>query len=139
MKVQNRTNSGTKMEFAEEMEAEYNNLFFGGGIKRSKNTGTELVSSEKFARTTVEAKGGHQEIATIVSDMYSPTFKDDFKDWLQSIPAYPKAIKFKLGSIVDLVNFRANDLFHGEDIDWGCESHRAELKEGINGVSTPTW
>ena len=59
----------------------------------------------------IMAKGGSQDIASILSDVYAPTFKTEFKEWLQSIPQYPKAFKFQMSSISDLVNFRANDLF----------------------------
>lgn len=106
------------------MQEEYHNLFFGGGDKSSTEGHAEKGKQKKVARTTIEAKGGSHEIATILSDMYSPTFKPDFKKWLETVPDYPKAFLFKMGSIVDLFNFRAHDLFPEEDINWGCEGQK---------------
>ena len=139
MKLQQKSVAGSKIAFGEEMEAEYTSVFFGGGTKRSSGMSTETGTSSQFASTTIVAKGGHQDVATILSNMYSPTFESDFKDWLQSIPTYPKAIAFKVGSIVDLLNFRVNDLFIGEDIDWGCESHSGELIEETMEGGSKKW
>lgn len=50
------------------------------------------------------------------------------QEWLESIPTYPKAFKFLMGSITDLLDFRANDLFPEEEVKWGCELHKASLK-----------
>lgn len=32
-----------------------------------------------------------------------------------------------MGSITDLLNFRANDLFPDEEVDWGCEGNTESL------------
>lgn len=68
----------------------------------------------KTTSTVVEAKGGSQDIASILSDAYAPTFKTEFKEWLRSIPQYPKAFKFQMNSVTELVNFLTNDLFPDE-------------------------
>ncbi|XP_078348817.1 uncharacterized protein LOC144633816 isoform X1 [Oculina patagonica] len=126
----------SKSEFAQKMEAEYRGLFASFGAKQSSEGGSESREENKFTSTTVKAQGGSQEIATILSDVYSPTFKGAFKQWLESIPAYPKAYKFLLGTITDLVNFRANDLFLGEPVDWGCEGHSSDLVQETTGDVT---
>ena len=123
------TQTASKAEFAAKMEAEYRGLFASAGAKSSTEGGVESKEENKFTSTSVIAQGGSQEIATILSDVYSPTFKGSFKEWLQSIPAYPKAFRFLLGTIADLVNFRANDLFLGETVDWGCEGKSKEIEE----------
>lgn len=123
----------SKSEFAETMEAEYRGLFASAGAKSSTKGGSSSKAESKFTSTSVMAQGGSQEIATILADVYSPTFKGDFKEWLQSIPAYPKAFRFLLGTITDLVNFRANDLFPGEAVDWGCEGHTKDIVEETTG------
>lgn len=123
------TQTSSKAQFAAEMEAEYRGLFASAGAKSSTEGGAESRELNKFTSTSVIAQGGSQEIATILSDVYSPNFKQSFKEWLQSIPAYPKAFRFLLGTIADLVNFRANDLFAGETVDWGCEGHGKDLQE----------
>ena len=108
--------AGTRTAFSEKMEFEYKSLFASAGAKYSKQGGMSYRQQTKTTSTEVEAKGGSQDIASILSDMYSPTFKTEFKEWLQSIPRYPKAYKFLMGSITDLVNFRANDLFPDEKV-----------------------
>ena len=107
----------SKYAFAEKMEMEFRFLFASAGAKSSTEGGQEAKAQNKFTSTSVMAQGGSQEIATILSDVYSPTFKSSLTKWLQSIPKYPKAFRFLLGSIADLVNFRANDLFSRDDVD----------------------
>ena len=105
-----------KTEFAVEMEMEYKTLFSSVGAKYSQKNGYQQREQVKTSSTSIMAQGGSQEIASILSDAYSPTFKTEFKEWLQSIPRYPKAFKFLMGSIVDLVNFRSHDLFPEEKV-----------------------
>lgn len=126
----------SKSSFAEKMEVEYRGLFASAGAKSSTEGGSESGEENKFTSTSVRAQGGSQEIATVLSDVYSPTFKGDFKAWLKSIPTYPKAYRFLLGTIADLVNFRANDLFAGEPVDWGCEGNSNDLVEETTGGVT---
>ena len=119
----------SKEEFAEEMEAEFRALFSSASAKLNTKGGNSKNEEEKFTSTSVFSQGGSHEIAAVLSDVYSPTFKGDFKEWLKSIPAYPKAYNFFLGTIADLVNFRAHDLFLEEKVDWGCEGHSKSLIE----------
>ena len=98
------------------MEVEYKSLFSSVGATYSKQDGYQQREHVKTSSTSIMAQGGSQEIASILSDAYSPTFKTEFKEWLQSIPRYPKAFKFLMGSIVDLVNFRSHDLFPDEKV-----------------------
>ena len=119
----------SKVEFAEEMEAEFRALFSSASAKLNTEGGESQKEEQKFTSTSVFAQGGSHEIAAVLSDVYSPTFKGDFKEWLKSIPAYPKAYNFFLGTIADLVNFRAHDLFLEEKVDWGCEGHSQSLIE----------
>ena len=79
---------------------------------------------------------GSQHIASILSDVYSPTFKTEFKVWLKTIPGYPKAFRFQIGSITDLLDFRANDLFQDDSVDWGCEGNAAHLQTEEKGGKT---
>ena len=95
---------------------EYKSLFASVGAKYSKDQGYQQREQTKTTSTSIKALGGSHEIASILSDAYSPTFKAEFKEWLQSIPKYPKAFQFLMGSISDLVNFRANDLFPDEKV-----------------------
>ena len=110
-----------KTAFSVQMEAEYKSLFASVGAYSSTEGGSSDRKQNKTTSTSMTVHGGSQNIASILSDMYSTTFKDEFKNWLKSIPKFPKAFRFLMGSITDLVNFRADDLFPNEHIDWGCD------------------
>ena len=118
----------SKEEFATEMEMEYKTLFASVGAKASAAGGTYQRNQSKTTSTTISAFGGSHEIATILSDAYAPTFKNDFKDWLVSIPKYPKPFLFKVGPVTNLLNFRASDLFPNENVNWGCEGNAANMQ-----------
>jgi len=122
----------SKKEFAVEMEMEYKTLFSSVGAKASTSGGDYSRNQSKTTSTTVIALGGSHEVASILSDAYSPTFKSAFKEWLVSIPQYPKPFLFQVGSITNLLNFRMRDLFPDEKVNWGCEGHVASLKTETN-------
>ena len=115
-KTMDAKQAGTKTQFSQKMEFEYKSIFASVGAKHESEGGTSVKQETKTTSTAVEAKGGSQDIASILSDVYAPTFKTEFKEWLQSIPQYPKAFKFQMSSISDLVNFRANDLFPDDKV-----------------------
>ena len=110
-KTMDAAQAGTKSQFSQQMEFECKSIFASVGAKYKEEGETTVKQETKTTSTAVMAKGGSQDIASILSDVYAPTFKTEFKEWLQSIPQYPKAFKFQMSSISDLVNFRANDLF----------------------------
>ncbi|EDO49894.1 predicted protein [Nematostella vectensis] len=117
----------TKEQASEVVEAEYKGLFASAGAKYESKSGQESKSENKFSSSSVVVQGGSQEIAAILSDEYSPTFKEEFKSWLNSIQQYPKAFKFHMAPITDLVNFRAGDLFPEEDTV-GCDVNGNSLE-----------
>ena len=110
------------------MEMEFKTLFASVGASSSYKTGESSGKQTKTMSTSIVAHGGSQHIASILSDVYSPTFKTEFKEWLKTIPDYPKAFRFQIGSITELLNFRADDLFQDETVNWGCEGNAAHLK-----------
>ena len=117
----------SKSDFSRTMEIEYKSFFAGFSHKESYKEGTSAKSQARTSSTSLSVQGGSQDIAAIMSDAYSPTIKNELKEWLDSIPTYPKAFSFTLASISDLVNFRAHDLFVDENVDWGCEVHKNNL------------
>lgn len=118
----------SKKEFEVKMEMEFKTLFASVGAKASAVENESSRKQSKTTSTSVVAHGGSQDIASILSDVYSPTFKTEFKEWLRTIPTYPKAFQFQMGSITDLLNFRANDMFQEETVNWGCEGNAARLQ-----------
>ncbi|XP_031555975.1 uncharacterized protein LOC116292763 [Actinia tenebrosa] len=128
-KTQLASKTASKEEFAAESEVEFKSLFWSAGAKSSTKSGSSSQSQQSYMSTSVVVQGGSQKIAAVISDMYSPTFKTQFTEWLESIPTYPKAFKFLMGSITDLLDFRASDLFPDEKVNWGCEVHQDSLKQ----------
>ena len=126
-KTMDAQDAQSKKEFEIQMELEYKTLFASVGAKSSVQENESTRKQTKTTSTSVLAQGGSQEIASILSDVYSPTFKTEFKEWLRTIPTYPKAFRFQMGSITELLNFRANDLFSEEKVNWGCEGNAANL------------
>ena len=126
-KTMDAQDARSKKEFEIQMELEFKTLFASVGAKAAAQENEAARKQTKTTSTSVLAQGGSQEIASILSDVYSPTFKTEFKEWLRTIPAYPKAFRFQMGSITELLNFRANDLFSEEKVNWGCEGNVANL------------
>lgn len=131
-KFMDASDVSNKKEFAVEMEMEFKTLFSSVGAKSSTARGDYARNQSKTTTTTIIALGGSHEVASILSDAYSPTFKSAFKDWLVSIPKYPKPFLFQVGSITDLLNFRMRDLFPDDKVQWGCEKHAAGLRTETN-------
>ena len=63
---------------------EFRFLFASAEAKSSTEGGQEAKAQNKFTSTSVLTQGGSQEIATILSDVFS-----SLRKWLQSIPKYP--------------------------------------------------
>jgi len=131
-KTMDKTTAQSKTHFSKVMEAEFKSLFASFGTKSSSEGGSSASKSAETTSTSVVAQGGSHEIASILSDVYSPTFKNEFKHWLTSIPSYPKPFNFRMSPITDLVNFRASDLFPEETVHWGCEGYVTALKTEKN-------
>jgi len=102
--------------------------FASVSAEASAQRGQSSRKQSKTTSTTVIALGGSHEVASILSDAYSPSFKTAFKEWLVSIPQYPKPFHFQVSSITDLLNFKMRDLFPNDKVDWGCEGHAASLE-----------
>lgn len=131
-KTMDKETAQSKTHFSIMMEAEYKSLFASVGASASYEQGSGSNKATQTTSTSVVAQGGSHEIASILSDVYSPTFKNEFKHWLTSIPSYPKPFKFRMSPITDLVNFRATDLFPEETVNWGCEGYVSALKSEKN-------
>lgn len=66
---------------------------------------SEGVKSEvSFSKDDIIVEGGHQHVAAILSDLRRSGFKSEFKDWLDSIPQFPKGYDFKFGELSELLD-----------------------------------
>lgn len=121
----------SKEEFSEVMEFEFKTFFASAGARSSDKEGERSRAQKKTSSTSMSVQGRNQEIASIISDVYAPTFKSEFKQRLKSIPQFPKAFKFTISPITDLLNFRSSDLFPDKAVSFRCEAHKAELKRDL--------
>ena len=82
-------------------------------------------------------EGGSQEIASILSDFYAPTFKDAFQSWLSSVPNYPKPFEFRMDTITDLLNMNMMDMFENQDLNTtkGCANAKYGIKVPFTNIS----
>ena len=64
--------------------------------KKGESASTSDAAREENQMTKDEiiVEGGHQQVAAILSDKNRAGFKAEFKDWLDSIPDYPKGYDF---------------------------------------------
>ena len=68
--------AGNKTQFSEKMEVEYKTLFACVGAKYKKEGGHSVSVETKTTSTVVEAKGGSQDIASILSECLRANIQD---------------------------------------------------------------
>merc|ERR1719237_1312724 len=74
-----------------------------------EESGTNGTSSAERSETSLTkdeiiVEGGHQHVAAILSDLSRSGFKTEFKDWLDSIPQFPKGYDFQFGDLAELLD-----------------------------------
>ena len=119
----------SKAEFSQVMEAEFRSLFASFHAKSENKEGSSQKRQSKTSSTSITVEGGDEKIASIISDVNSPTIKNELKQWLESIRTFPKPFKFMVAPITDLLKFNPSSLFPDEERDWGCEAQTADLKK----------
>ena len=119
----------SKAEFSQVMETEFRNLFASFHAKSESKGGSTEKQQSKTSSTSLSVEGGDQEIASMISDLNSPTIKNEIKQWLESIRTFPKPFSFMVGPITDLLKFNPSSLFTDEERDWGCDGHAAKMKK----------
>lgn len=119
----------SKAEFSQVMEAEFRSFFASLHAKDEQSGGSSQKQQSKTSSTSISVEGGDQQIASLISDVNSPTIKNEIKQWLESIRTFPKPFKFMVAPITDLIKFNPSSLFTDEERDWGCERHSADMKK----------
>ena len=78
----------------------------GTSGEKSQTNGTSSADRSEISLTKDEiiVEGGHQHVASILSDLSRSGFKAEFKDWLDSIPQYPKGYDFHFGDLAELLD-----------------------------------
>jgi hypothetical protein len=51
----------------------------------------------------IDVEGGSHIIASIISDIYSPNFKNGLAQWLESIPAFPKPFNMQFTPLSEML------------------------------------
>ncbi|XP_077985120.1 uncharacterized protein LOC144439760 [Glandiceps talaboti] len=125
-KVASASRYSTQEEFAVEAKVDFDSFFASFHAKSSKKEGSSSTKESSYSSTSILAIGGSQEIAALVTDEGSPTIKTDMLNWLDSIPDYPKAFKFGIGTITEVLYFRPENIF--PTVDYGNCGERGDLK-----------
>ena len=119
----------SKAEFSQVMEAEFKSFFASLHAKDEQSGGSSQKQESKTSSTSISVEGGDQQIASLISDVNSPTIKNELKQWLESIRTFPKPFKFMVAPITDLLKFNPSSLFTDKERDWGCERHSSDMKK----------
>ena len=78
----------------------------GGSGQEGETNSTSSADRSELSLTKDEiiVEGGHQDVASILSDLSRSGFKREFKDWLESIPLFPKGYDFQFGDLAELLD-----------------------------------
>ena len=84
----------------------------GTTASASESSTSDTTSERKRRGHIVDdliVEGGSQEVASILADKDRSGFKQEFKEWLQSVPQFPKGYDFKFGELSQLldINFQS--------------------------------
>ncbi|XP_077985473.1 uncharacterized protein LOC144440089 [Glandiceps talaboti] len=116
-------------EFAVEANVHYQSIFASFHASLSTKGGSSSSQETGYSSTNVKALGGHPDIAAIVTDFNSPTIKTDLLNWLHSIRDYPKAFKFGLAPITDLLYFQMDEIFPNAEFESCTDRTDLQLDE----------
>jgi len=102
------------------------------GEKDEKLDSTSDAAREEVQMTKDEiiVEGGHQQIAAILSDKNRAGFKAEFKEWLNSIPDYPKGYDFKFGELPELLDMNFGQLIESMGEKKACWKRKDLDKDG---------
>eukprot|EP00058_Branchiostoma_floridae_P026062 XP_002611552.1 hypothetical protein BRAFLDRAFT_63809 [Branchiostoma floridae] len=123
-KTQEASKVSSFQEFSEKSEASLNAIFANAKAEFGLESSSGSSQSSKTSGTHVTVEGGDQEVASIVADFYSTSFKDTFAEWLKSIPKFPKPIEMFMGTMSELLdmNYKLLFPFDIKDAADGCFS-----------------
>ena len=78
----------------------------GTSSQESKESSTSNAERNEtsLSKDEIIVEGGHQHVAAILADLSRSGFKAEFKDWLDSIPQYPKGYDFQFGDLAELLD-----------------------------------
>ena len=71
----------------------------------------ETQRTETFEETIIETEGGSQQIASMLADLYSPNFKSNLRNWLDSVETYPRPFNMVFVPLTDFLG-RFRKVFH---------------------------
>ena len=79
----------------------------------------------------MEALGGKPEIAAAIMDFYTPAFREQFLQWLETISEYPKPFDMTFGRLPELFDVNVDTLFKVGNPKAGCLADNLEkTKDG---------
>ena len=74
-----------------------------------------------FESTFIETEGGDQQIAAAIADLYSPNFKYNLRNWLETVEEYPRPFNMRFVPLTDFFT-RLSDTFIDEECKAQCFS-----------------
>ena len=105
----------------------------------STSQDTSSRSETKLTMDDILVEGGHQRVASILSDKNRAGFKGEFVEWLDSIPQYPKGYDFKFGEISDLLDINFRSLMGSFQPCWELDNREPVIDEDGNVMSMTTY
>merc|ERR1711874_66402 len=91
--------------------------------KAEEEASSARKSAQSFSLDDIVVEGGHQRVASILADKNREGFKTEFKNWLDSIPEYPKGYDFKFVELSELININFRSYLKGKFTPcWGMKS-----------------
>ncbi|XP_078602422.1 uncharacterized protein LOC144876720 isoform X2 [Branchiostoma floridae x Branchiostoma japonicum] len=131
-KTQEASKVSSFQEFSVKSEASFNAIFANAKAEFGLESSSGASQSSKASGTRVTVEGGDHEVASIVADFYSTSFKDAFSEWLKSVPKFPKPIEMFMGTMPELLdmNYKLLFPFDIKDAADGCFSKTLKTEEG---------
>ena len=98
-----------------------------------------ILIDHGFTVDDIIVEGGHQRVASILSDRNRAGFKMEFQDWLDSISNFPKGYDFKFGEILELFDMNFRDLVvDGFDPCWDIDGREPAVDKNGNEITSYT-
>ncbi|XP_078696303.1 uncharacterized protein LOC144924689 isoform X2 [Branchiostoma floridae x Branchiostoma belcheri] len=91
-----------------------------GSESQANRQEEKQASAQEYSNEVLVVQGGDQQIAAVITEMYTTALTTELKDWLESIDDYPKPFSFVLRLVSDLLNIPFDSLFPAGEIDYGC-------------------
>ena len=131
------TGIGGSANLNTDSEGEQNQDTSASASQESSSKNDKSRTESSFTMDDILVEGGHQRIASILSDKNRAGFKGEFVTWLDSIPTFPKGYDFKFGEISDLLDMNFRSLINKDFTPcWNIPNREIGKDKDGNDIST---